>query len=163
MLTEHGQVPKILEYNARFGDPETQTYMRLLETDLLDVVDACIDGTLAELEIKWKRDTFACTLVLASAGYPEKYEKGKVISGILEAEKHSNVKVFHAGTRMVDSNLVTNGGRVLGVTATGDTLEGALSVAYEAVGQIHFEGMQFRKDIGKKALSNSKDSTENET
>ena len=150
MLTPDG--PKILEYNARFGDPETETYMRLLETDLLDIVDACIDQKLSELEIKWKKIS-ACTIVLASGGYPGSYEKGKIISGIGEAEKINNVIVFHAGTKHdVDNNLVTNGGRVLGVSATGENLEGALTKAYEAVSKISFEGMQYRRDIGKKAL-----------
>jgi len=151
MLTEHGHVPKILEFNARLGDPETQTYMRILETDLLDIIDACIDGTLEKLEVKWK-DRFACTVVLASGGYPGEHEKGKVITGVKEADKHNHVVIFHAGTRMEEGQLVTNGGRVLGVSATGHTLEEALSIAYEAIGRIHFEGMQYRRDIGKKVL-----------
>lgn len=151
MLTSAG--PKILEYNARFGDPETQTYMRLLDTDLLDIVDACIDGTLDQIEINWKKLS-ACTIVLASGGYPEKYEKGKIIKGIEEAEKQEGIIVFHAGTKYDDNgNLVTNGGRVLGVTAMGDTLEEALANAYKAVERISFDGMYFRKDIGKRALA----------
>ena len=152
ILTEHMHVPKILEFNARFGDPETQTYMRLLETDLLDIIDASIDGKLSDLEIKWRADTFACTIVVASGGYPGNYEKGKVISGLEAADKHGNVVIFHAGTIMKDGKLVTNGGRVLGVTATAHTLQRALEIAYEAIGRIRFEGMQYRKDIGKKAL-----------
>ncbi|MEK7569686.1 MAG: phosphoribosylamine--glycine ligase [Patescibacteria group bacterium] len=147
ILTKDG--PKILEYNARFGDPETQTYMRLLETDLLDVVDACIDGKLDQLEIKWKKE-FACTIVLASGGYPGAYEKGKEISGIEEAEKDSNVVIFHAGTKVVTKrNLLTNGGRVLGISVVGKTLQDALNTAYSAASKISFEGMQYRKDIGK--------------
>jgi len=150
MLTEDG--PKILEYNARFGDPETQTYMRLLETDLLDIIDACIDKTLDKLEIKWSTLS-ACTIVLASGGYPNEYEKGKEISGIKEAEENKNIKVFHAGTIIKDSKLVTNGGRVLGISATGKDLQEALHQAYEAISKISFEGMQYRKDIGAKTLA----------
>ncbi len=150
ILTEDG--PKILEYNARFGDPETQTYMRLLDTDLLDILDACVDGKLDQIKIKWKK-LFACTIVLASGGYPGSYEKGKVILGI-EKEKEGKVVIFHAGTKYdEENNLMTNGGRVLGVSATGNSLEEALAAAYEAVSKISFEGMQYRRDIGKKALS----------
>ena len=151
MLTNDG--PKILEYNARFGDPETQTYMRLLDTDLLDIIDACVDGTLDKIEIKWK-NLSACTIVLASGGYPENYEKGKIISGIVEAEQIKDIIVFHAGTKYdEDKNLVTNGGRVLGVTAVGDTLEEALNKAYKAVEEVFFDEMYYRKDIGRKALA----------
>ncbi|HEV7701944.1 MAG TPA: phosphoribosylamine--glycine ligase [Candidatus Paceibacterota bacterium] len=149
ILTESG--PKILEYNARFGDPETQSYMRLLDTDILDIFDACIDGTLVNLEIKFK-SIFACNIVLASGGYPENYEKGKLISGIDKAEMQLDIIVFHAGTAMKERELVTNGGRVLGVSATGSTLEEALQKAYKAVEMICFEGIQYRKDIGKSAL-----------
>lgn len=150
ILTDHILVPKILEFNARFGDPETQTYMRLLDTDLLDIFDACIDGTLGELEIKWKKDTFACTIIVASGGYPDKYEKGKIISGLEAADKHGNVIIFHSGTAIENGHVVTAGGRVLGITATASDLHKALGLAYEAIGRIHFDGMQFRKDIGKK-------------
>ncbi|HWA31988.1 MAG TPA: phosphoribosylamine--glycine ligase [Candidatus Paceibacterota bacterium] len=143
--------PKILEFNARFGDPETETYMRLLQTDLLDIVDACIDGKLEDLQIRW-RNISACTIVLASGGYPGDYEKGKVISGVDEAEQNPDVIVFHAGTATRDGALVTNGGRVLGVSAIGSDLQEALDTAYRAVGKISFEGMQYRKDIGRKAL-----------
>jgi phosphoribosylamine--glycine ligase len=146
MLTKDG--PKILEYNARFGDPETETYMRLLETDLIEIIDACIDKKLDEIKIKWKSN-FACTVMLASGGYPGAYEKGKIIKGIKEAEENKNVIVFHAGTKMENANLVTNGGRVLGVSATGESLEEALAIAYEAISKISFEGMQYRKDIGR--------------
>ena len=158
MLTNDG--PKILEYNARFGDPETQTYMRLLDTDLLDIVDACIDGTLDKIQVKWK-NLSACTIVLASLGYPENYEKGKIISGILDAEQPASTQggmkdivVFHAGTKYDENkNLVTNGGRVLGVTAIGNNLGEALVNAYKAVEKIYFDGMYYRKDIGKKTLA----------
>ncbi len=164
ILTKDG--PKILEYNARFGDPETQSYMRLLDTDILDIFDACVDvgrlyknyrrptsvKTLKDIEIKWK-NSFACTVVLASGGYPGSYEKGKVIFGIKEAETQPDIVVFHAGTKTENGKLFTNGGRVLGVSAVGNTLEEALEKAYKAIEKISFEGMQYRKDIGKKALS----------
>lgn len=167
ILTKDG--PKILEYNARFGDPETQTYMRLLETDILDIFDACIvpdvghlqsrcptSGTLSELEIRWK-NYFACTIVLASGGYPNNYEKEKIISGIKDAEIENDIVIFHAGTKINDrKNLLTNGGRVLGVSSVGNTLEEALGKAYKAIEKISFKGMQYRKDIGKKALLLSK-------
>lgn len=149
ILTENG--PKLLEYNARFGDPETQSYMRLLETDILDIFDSCIDGTLANVEVKFK-NLSAATIILASGGYPESYEKGKVISGIDKVEMQSDIVVFHAGTAMKDRELVTSGGRVLGVSATAPTLEEALKNAYKAVTEISFEGMQYRKDIGKSSL-----------
>ncbi|MES2930915.1 MAG: phosphoribosylamine--glycine ligase [Patescibacteria group bacterium] len=149
MLTAEG--PKILEYNARFGDPETQTYMRLLETDLIDIVDACIDKKLHEIEIVWKNRS-ACTVICASEGYPGVYEKGKVIAGIQDAESHDDIVVFHAGTIMHEGELVTNGGRVLGVSAIGVTLHQALDKAYKAIEMISFDGMQYRKDIGQKAL-----------
>jgi phosphoribosylamine--glycine ligase len=151
MLTNSG--PKILEYNARFGDPETQTYMRLLDTDLLNIINACVDGTLSQIKINWKK-SFACTVVIASGGYPENYEKGKIISGISDIESDNNIVVFHAGTKYDENkNLVTNGGRVLGISATGNTLEEALINAYKAVEKIKFEGMYYRKDIGKKTLA----------
>jgi len=149
ILTQDG--PKILEYNARLGDPETQTYMRLLDTDILDIFDACIDGNLDKQEIKWK-NLFACTIVLTSGGYPGNYEKGKTISGIEEAEKQPDIVVFHAGTKMTRQDLVTNGGRVLGVSAVGNTLEEALAKAYKAIEKISFEGMYYRRDIGQSAL-----------
>lgn len=153
ILTESG--PKILEYNARFGDPETQTYMRLLDTDILDIFNACVDGNLDKQEVKW-RNLFACTIILASGGYPENYEKGKVISGIEEAEMQPNIVVFHAGTKSARQDLadclITNGGRVLGVSATGNTLEEALKKAYKAIEKISFEGMYYRRDIGQSAL-----------
>jgi phosphoribosylamine---glycine ligase len=149
MLTKYG--PEVFEFNSRLGDPEAQVYMRLLENDFLDIVDACIDGTLEELKINWKNIS-ACNIALASGGYPGSYMKGKEISGIDEAELNKNVVVFHAGTKIENNKLLTNGGRVLGVSATGRSLEEALSTAYEAIKKIHFEGMQYRKDIGKKAL-----------
>jgi phosphoribosylamine--glycine ligase len=151
MLTESG--PKILEYNARFGDPETQSYMRLLDTDLLEIINMSLDKKLNELEVRWKENTYACNIVLASGGYPGDYEKGKFITGIEEASKMEDIIIFHAGTKLNENGeLVTNGGRVLGVSAIGKTLEEALAKAYKAVDKISFEGMQYRKDIGQKAL-----------
>jgi phosphoribosylamine--glycine ligase len=150
MLTKEG--PKIIEFNARFGDPECQVYMRMLDTDLLEIMNSCIDKKLNKQEIKWK-NLAACNIALASGGYPGAYEKGKIISGVNEAELNPNVIVFHAGTKYdEEKNLVTNGGRVLGVSAVGNTLKEALDTAYKAVSKISFEGMQYRKDIGKKAL-----------
>ncbi len=150
MLTHDG--PKIIEFNSRFGDPEAEVYMRLLDTDLLDIFEACVDKKLNEQGIQWK-PLFACNIALASGGYPEAYEKGKEIKGIDEAEMRPDVVVFHAGTTMKDNKLVTNGGRVLGVSATAATLEESLKKAYKAIEKISFEGMQYRKDIGKKALA----------
>lgn len=151
MITPNG--PKILEYNARFGDPETQSYMRLLGTDLLEIINASLDKKLNDVEVRWK-ESFACNIVLASGGYPEKYEKGKVISGVEEASKMEDIIIFHAGTKLnEDGELVTSGGRVLGVSAIGQTLEEALAKAYKAIEKISFEGMQYRRDIGKKSLS----------
>jgi phosphoribosylamine--glycine ligase len=144
--------PKVLEYNARWGDPETQVYMRLLKSDILDLLDACIDGTLADQKIEW-HPGFAANIVLASGGYPDAYKKGLPMSGIGEAEKVPDVVVFHAGTKMEGTQLVTNGGRVLGISAVGDTLKQALDRAHEAAERIHFEGKQYRRDIGARSQS----------
>ena len=143
---------KVLEFNARFGDPETQSYMRLLKTDLFDILEACVEGKLAELTIEW-HSGFAVCVVLASGGYPEKYRKGIPIFGVEQAEKISGVVVFHAGTKAYCDQLRTSGGRVLGITAIGKTLKEALNRAYEAISYIKFNGMQYRKDIGAKAIS----------
>ncbi len=145
MLTKDG--PKVLEFNARFGDPETQSYMRLLKTDLLDIMFACIEKRLKDITIEWEENCSACCIVLASQGYPGEYPKGLLIQGITEAEETEDVIVFHAGTKKLDTTLVTNGGRVLGVSAVSDTLSHALHNAYTAVEKIHFNGKQFRKDI----------------
>ncbi|OGJ10709.1 phosphoribosylamine--glycine ligase [Candidatus Nomurabacteria bacterium RIFOXYC2_FULL_36_19] len=150
MLTAEG--PKVFEFNSRFGDPETQAYMRLLETDFIDIVEASLEEKLKDLEIKWKKDTFACNIALASGGYPGSYEKEKVISGVEEAKMQPDIVVFHAGTKIVRQDLTTNGGRVLGVSAIGNTLEEALKKVYKAIEKISFDGMQYRKDIGKSAL-----------
>ena len=138
--------PKVLEFNARFGDPETQVYMRLMKTDLLDVLEASTDGRLAGTNIEWNSG-FAVNIVLASGGYPDAYKKGFLITGIEEAEKVAGVVVFHAGT-VYDGALKTSGGRVLGVSAVGETLKEALQRAYTACECINFEGKYFRTDIG---------------
>ena len=145
MLTPDG--PKVVEYNARFGDPECQAVLSLLETDLLDIMLACRNGTLDQLDIRWK-DAAACCLVLASGGYPGSYAKGYPITGLEEAGK--SAVVFHAGTaRESDGTIVTSGGRVLGVTAVGKDLEEAITGAYAAAGKISFQDMHFRTDIGR--------------
>ncbi|MDO8561595.1 MAG: phosphoribosylamine--glycine ligase [bacterium] len=143
--------PKVLEFNARFGDPECQSYMRLMKTDLLEILEACADGNLAGKKLEWNPG-FAANIVLASVGYPDAYKKGFPISGIEEAEKVPGVVVFHAGTAY-DNGLKTSGGRVLGVSAVGDTLKGALEKAYTACELINFEGKYFRRDIGARALN----------
>ncbi len=141
-----------LEFNARFGDPETQVYMRLLKTDLLDIFEACVEGRLHEIKVEWNPGFAAC-IVMASGGYPSPdYKKGLPITGIDNAEILPGVIVFHAGTKNADGQFVTSGGRVLGVTAIGTTLQEALDLAYNGVKCIHFEGMQYRKDIGAKSL-----------
>ena len=146
MLTNEG--PKLLEYNVRFGDPETQAILVRLQTSLIDIFRATITGTLAELEIKWSRESSAC-VVLASRGYPGKYEKGKVITGLEAPDVAGKALVFHAGTaRSSSGELITDGGRVLGITALGDTLADALRNCYSAARTISWEGVQFRRDIG---------------
>ena len=149
MLTADG--PKVLEFNTRWGDPETQVYLMRLETDLVDLFEACIDRRLAEMDVHWKAEAAVC-VVMASGGYPGSYEKGRPISGIEEAEAMDGVKIFHAGTKIYDDKLVTSGGRVLGVTALGETLQAARNTAYAAVGKIKFEGSHVRGDIAGKAL-----------
>lgn len=144
MLTPKG--PRVIEYNARFGDPETQAVLSRLDSDLFDIFNAVIDERLDEMEINWKPDA-ACCVVMASGGYPKAYEKGKVITG-LDAVEHSFV--FHAGTALRDGEIVTNGGRVLGVTATAPTLDEAIGLAYSDVKKISFEKAHYRTDIGVK-------------
>ena len=145
MLTEKG--PRVVEYNARFGDPETQPLLSMLDTDLLDIFQACVDGTLDKIDVKWK-DGAACCLVLASGGYPVSYQSGYPISGLEEAGK--SAVVFHAGTkRNEEGQLVNAGGRVLGVTAVGADLNEAISKAYAAAKPISWTDMHFRTDIGK--------------
>ena len=151
ILTKDG--PKILEYNARFGDPETESYMRLLETDLLEIINGCVDQRLDKIKIEWS-PLYACTVMLASDGYPSSYEKGKIIKGVEKAKEDENIVIFHAGTKMEGDNLTTNGGRVLAISAVGINLKEALAAAYEAISKISFEGMQYRKDIGTSLYGN---------
>ncbi len=143
MLTPDG--PRVVEYNARFGDPECQAVLSLLESNLMDIFIACREGTLDKLDIRWKNQA-ACCLVLASGGYPLDYKKGCPISGLEEAGK--SAVVFHAGTAEKDGQIVTSGGRVLGVTALGNTLEQAIANAYTAAKPISFQNMHYRTDIG---------------
>jgi phosphoribosylamine--glycine ligase len=149
MLTKNG--PKILEFNARFGDPETQVYLTRLENDLVELLDASASGTLGKLELKWSPLASVC-VVMASGGYPGNYPKGKVITGLDAANALPYTKVFHAGTALKDGQIVTNGGRVLGVTALGKDLRTAQAAAYAAVECIQFEGAHFRHDIAAKAF-----------
>jgi len=148
MMTKNG--PKVVEFNSRFGDPEMESYMRLLKTDLFDILNACAEGKLSKIKINWSRE-YACCIVLTSAGYPATSHKGDVIYGLEKASKLKDVEVFHFATKKENGNIVTNGGRVLGITALGKTLDIALKKAYSAIGKngIHFEGMQYRLDIGK--------------
>jgi len=145
MLTAQG--PRVVEYNARFGDPETQPILTMLKTDLLDILEAVVDGRLCEISLEW-RDGYACCVVMASGGYPGDYKKGFQIGG-LESIPHG-ISVFHAGTSRSGNGFVTNGGRVLGVTAHGDSLEQAAARAYGFVAQISFENAWFRTDIGRR-------------
>jgi phosphoribosylamine--glycine ligase len=147
MITSKG--PNVLEFNCRFGDPETQAVLPLLESDLVPVMQAVIDGRLDEAEIRWKAKKAVC-VIMASGGYPGKYEKGFKISGIEEAEKIEGITVFHAGTAKEGNSIVTAGGRVLGVTALGDNLDSAARLAYKGVEKISFKGAHYRKDIGRK-------------
>ena len=147
MLTESG--PQVLEFNCRFGDPETQVLLPLLDSDLLDVLEACVDGRLAETEVRWK-ETAAATVVAAAPGYPGSYKKGLPISGLERANDLDGVVVFHAGTRRQDDGaMVTSGGRVLAVTGTGPDLDTAMARAYAGINEIRFEGLHFRGDIGR--------------
>ncbi len=150
MLTKNG--PKILEFNARFGDPETQVYLTRLENDLVELLLASVEGRLANIELKWSPSASVC-VVMASGGYPGNYPKGKAIAGLDAANALPHTKVFHAGTAKKDGQIVTNGGRVLGVTAWRSTLAEARVAAYAAVEKIHFDGAHCRRDIGAKALS----------
>ena len=147
MLTKNG--PKVLEYNARFGDPETQVVLPRMKNDIVDVFEACIDGTLDKVELEFEDNAAVC-VVLASAGYPEHYEKGFKIHGLDTFRDKDGYYVFHAGSKFdADGDIVTNGGRVLGVTATGATLKEARANAYEATEWIAFDNKYMRGDIGK--------------
>ena len=156
MLSDDG--PKVIEFNNRFGDPETQSVLMRLESDLVEIFDAVIDNRLSEIEIRWKKEKAVC-VVLASGGYPGEYEKGKPISGLNKVDE--DVVVFHAGTAFLEEDsssgaetaadgriIVTAGGRVLGVTAVGNTHEEARRRAFENAARIHFEGVYYRNDIG---------------
>ena len=149
MLTNDG--PKVLEFNSRFGDPETQSLMPRMEGDFAEVLLAAVHGRLEEVHIDWKKEAAIC-VVLASEGYPDAPLTGAEISGLEEASSTENVVVFHAGTAVKEGKLVTSGGRVLGVTATHQSLAGAYEEAYTAISKIHFDGMQYRHDIAKRAL-----------
>ena len=149
MIADSG--PRVVEFNCRFGDPETQVVLPRMKSDIVPYLMACIDGTLDGMDVEWE-DGACVAVVMASGGYPGAYEKGKVITGIEAAEGTGGVQVFHAGTKVESGALVTNGGRVLNVTANGDSIESAIQKAYEAVARIAFDGAQYRTDIGQKAL-----------
>jgi phosphoribosylamine--glycine ligase len=149
ILTKQG--PKVLEFNARFGDPETQVILPRLKTDLIDIFNAVIEETLHKINIEWKDNAAVC-VVVASGGYPGKYHKGKVISGLERLEKMEDIIVFHAGTKFQDDKIITSGGRVLGITAWDETISKAKERAYRGVKEIYFEDMYYRKDIGAKAI-----------
>jgi phosphoribosylamine--glycine ligase len=150
MLTKNG--PRVIEYNSRFGDPETQVVLPLLESDLLEIMRACTNGTLDKVPVHFKHKAAAC-VIMASSGYPGDYEKGFAIYGISEAEKEPYITVYCAGVGEINNSLVTAGGRVLGVSAVGETLPDALNRAYTAVEAIYFDGAHYRRDIGGAALS----------
>lgn len=149
ILTKQG--PKVLEFNARFGDPETQVILPRLKTDLIDIFNAVIEGTLHKINIEWKDNAAVC-VVMASGGYPGKYQKGKVISGLERLEKMKDIIVFHAGTKFQDDKIITSGGRVLGITAWDENISKAKERAYKGVKEIYFEDMYYRKDIASKAI-----------
>jgi phosphoribosylamine--glycine ligase len=149
MMTARG--PMVLEFNCRFGDPETQAVLMRLDSDLVDALEASIEGRLSDGIFKWSSDA-SCCVVMASGGYPGSFVAGKKISGLEQAAQSNHVKVFHAGTSKRDDGVYTSGGRVLGVTARAPKLSDAIAKAYEAVDRIDFEGMQYRKDIGARAL-----------
>ena len=149
MMTARG--PQVLEFNARFGDPETQAILVRLESDLVDALEACVDGCLAETPLGWSRGASAC-VVASSGGYPGSYKTGLPITGLAAAAQVPGVQVFHAGTALKNGQTLTAGGRVLGVTAAADSLSEALARVYQAMAEIHFEGMYYRRDIGHRAL-----------
>ncbi len=151
MLTTLG--PKILEFNARFGDPETQPFLLRMQSDIVPLFEACIDGTLDQCDLQWKPETSIC-VVMAAKGYPGSYEKGKEISGLDEAGALPDVVVFHAGTKLENGKILTNGGRVLGVTASGSDTPSARAKAYAAVDKIKWDGIHYRKDIGARGQVN---------
>ncbi|MGA2834738.1 MAG: phosphoribosylamine--glycine ligase [Terracidiphilus sp.] len=149
MMTARG--PQVLEFNARFGDPETQAILMRLESDLVDALEACVDGTLEQTELRWSPGASAC-VVASSSGYPGSYKTGFPITGLEDAARVPGVQVFHSGSSQQDGKLLTAGGRVLGVTAAAPSLEDALARAYGAMALIHFDGIYYRRDIGHRAL-----------
>jgi phosphoribosylamine--glycine ligase len=149
MMTARG--PEVLEFNARFGDPETQAILLRMESDLVEALEACIDGRLSETELRWSSGASAC-VVASSAGYPGNYKTGFPITGLDDAARLPGVEVFHSGSSLAGGQVRTAGGRVLGVTAAAPTLEEALNRAYQAIAMIHFDGIYYRHDIGHRAL-----------
>jgi phosphoribosylamine--glycine ligase len=149
MMTARG--PMVLEFNARFGDPETQAILTRLDTDLLVALEACVEGRLSDTELRWTPGASAC-VIAASGGYPGSYVTGRRISGLEEAARVPGVEIFHSGTALVEGHYVTEGGRVLGATAAAASLEQSLALVYEALGRIGFEGMYYRRDIGRRSL-----------
>lgn len=152
MITKDG--PKVIEYNARFGDPETQVVLPLLKTPLIDIVEAVIDQRLDQIDVVFSDKACAC-VVMASGGYPESYPKGIEITGLDDGGQVDGAVVYHAGTSYADGKFYTAGGRVLGITAIGDTLDQALDSSYRAVKQINFDGAHYRTDIGRKKFTRS--------
>jgi len=149
MMTARG--PQVLEFNARFGDPETQAILLRLDSDLVEALEACIDGRLDQTELRWSQGASAC-VVASSAGYPGSYKTGFPISGLSAAARVPGVQIFHSGSALLGNQLVTAGGRVLGVTAAAASLEEALDRVYQAMAEIEFEGIYYRRDIGHRAL-----------
>ena len=143
--------PFVLEFNVRFGDPETQVILPRLETDLIEILTAVIEGNLHQINIKWKNNATVC-VVVASGGYPGEYQKGKIINGLEELEEMRDGLAFHAGTKFQDGRMITSGGRVLGITAWDNTIFNAKEKAYEGVEKIYFENMYYRRDIAIKAI-----------
>jgi phosphoribosylamine---glycine ligase len=150
-LMIHNGEAKVLEFNARFGDPETQPVMARLDSDLIDIIESILEGRLASTPVKWKAESAVC-VVMASGGYPGVYAKGKEIRGLDRAAAHKNIMVFHSGTALKDGKVVTDGGRVLGITGLGASVAAAIDTAYAGVREISFEGAHYRRDIGARAL-----------
>ena len=150
MITKTG--PKVVEFNVRLGDPETQVLLPRLASDLVPLLNACVDGNLNLCMTEWKPETAVCTII-ASGGYPSNYETGKFIHGIDDADALNNVKVFQAGTKRISDKIVTDGGRVLGVTALGINVESSINLSYQGVSKINFEQAHYRRDIGFHAIN----------
>jgi phosphoribosylamine--glycine ligase len=150
MITDKG--PKVLEFNARFGDPETQVIVARMKSDIVPLLKGVAEGDLTDVKVEWAKDPAVC-VVIASKGYPDAVETGFEIRGLDDLQREADIVVYHAATALRDGKVVTVGGRVLGVTALGQNLDAAVARAYEGVAKVSFEGMHFRKDIGKKALA----------